>query len=502
MHDWRLTRSERLLDVDPLDRVEQRSVMDVWLVRLPNGRRARLYLFSPKATLQLAPLPGDRSAVSVPHPRIMDLIAAGTVSRSGGDCSYLLLEWVDGKRLSDMMDTETAWDRRETQDRVLALALDVAKILSELEADESNRAGWVPGHINPDTIWMDREGRPFLEHPLLAQCLSELQSLRLKSAARYLGYMSPEQVGGRALDMRSDLFSFGVILYELLAGKRLFAGGARSEIVARVKRAAVPPLGQVCPWVEDRVASLIVQTLERDVDARPRSWAAWLDGLVRIFPEKAPNLNAASQETEILDGGSSLSVMDATEQAGGRMRVQGVGAPVGPHRVHVQSGEPLENARREPALGRTMEAAFHPDMMTHPTGVAALPFEEMPERSRPAWWQHWGWELGLGLLFVSALGLWGLFQQTSTTTRQRQAAGDRGHSGSAEAWRVLRRSAGSDGKDLVFVGGHAGGTGPSLVVDEDCVSPLFWVRVPGEGWLAVFSVPRQKKDLSFGRCSR
>jgi len=92
-------------------------------------------------------------------------------------------------------------------------------------------------------------------------------------------YMSPEQVEGRDLDGRSDLFSLGIVLYELLAGRRLFKARTREETLSRVRRAEVPSLRGFRPEVSEDLEGIVLKQLARLPEARHDSAAELLEAL-------------------------------------------------------------------------------------------------------------------------------------------------------------------------------------------------------------------------------
>jgi serine/threonine protein kinase len=84
-------------------------------------------------------------------------------------------------------------------------------------------------------------------------------------------YMSPEQVSGRPMDARSDLFSLGIVLYEMASGRRPFAGGSTAELAAAILRDTPPPVGRLRADLPEDLADVIARCLEKDPRSRVRS---------------------------------------------------------------------------------------------------------------------------------------------------------------------------------------------------------------------------------------
>src|SRR5208282_514280 len=94
-------------------------------------------------------------------------------------------------------------------------------------------------------------------------------------------YMSPEQaVGGRTLDHRTDLWSLGVVLYELLAGVAPHEGSDSAAMLMRICTVPAPPLRDHAPWVSPEIAALVHRALSLDVAARFAT-AAEMGGALR-----------------------------------------------------------------------------------------------------------------------------------------------------------------------------------------------------------------------------
>lgn len=121
-------------------------------------------------------------------------------------------------------------------------------------------------------------------------------------------YMSPEQVEGKQLDGRSDLFSLGIVLYELLTGRRLFKAKSRDETLARVRRAEVPSPRAYRPDLSEDLEAFLLKTLSRSRDDRWRDaneMAEALSALIVREGHRATNADLGAYVTQVVESGGT-----------------------------------------------------------------------------------------------------------------------------------------------------------------------------------------------------
>jgi tRNA A-37 threonylcarbamoyl transferase component Bud32/tetratricopeptide (TPR) repeat protein len=140
------------------------------------------------------------------------------------DLTYIVMQYVDGPSLQTVIDSGKSFSPQEI--------IDTLKPVSEA-LDFAHEGGIVHRDIKPANILIDKSGQPFLADFGVARI--ETSTLTLAgTTVGTLSYMSPEQVKGQTVDKRSDIFALGVILYELLTGKKPFGGDNMSTIVYRI----------------------------------------------------------------------------------------------------------------------------------------------------------------------------------------------------------------------------------------------------------------------------
>ncbi len=178
-----------------------------------------------------------RIVSSLNHPHILTVYDVG--EHEGRP--YLVTEFVDGGTLAQWLKAQ----RREWQ-QVTALLAGVADGLAA-----AHEAGILHRDIKPANILLTRSGHAKLaDFGLAKQDTPAAQEPDQTAAGVVLGtapYMSPEQACGQKVDARSDVFSFGIVLYECLAGQRPFAGKTRVEVLQSMLNESYPPLPEDVP---------------------------------------------------------------------------------------------------------------------------------------------------------------------------------------------------------------------------------------------------------------
>jgi eukaryotic-like serine/threonine-protein kinase len=198
------------------------------------------------------------------HPNIVTVFDVGTE----GGVPFLVCELLEGTSLRARLEQARLSSRRAVE-----IAVQVARGLAA-----AHDKGVVHRDLKPDNIFITSDGRvkildfgiAKLSQPEAADpdALSTVQSTEPGLIVGTVNYMSPEQVAGRAVDTRSDLFAFGVVLYEMLAGKRPFAGETRVETMTAILREDAAPLSGVSPEIAPVLDRIVLHCLEKAPEAR------------------------------------------------------------------------------------------------------------------------------------------------------------------------------------------------------------------------------------------
>jgi eukaryotic-like serine/threonine-protein kinase len=251
------------------------------------------------------------------HPYICQLFDIGP--------DYLVLEYVEGKPLSSPLPEREA----------VRLAIQIAAAL-----EAAHKKGVIHRDLKPSNIMVTDEGSVKLLDFGLAKLYEPDASGSTLTAADFpetqagavlgtVAYMSPEQAQGQPADARSDIFSFGLVLYEMLSGRRAFAGESPPLILAALLRDETPPL-QTSPSL-DRI---VRKCLAKQSSGRYQAMSEVKTALEKVLEEKQSKISAEPQpsiavlpfvnmsgdkEQEYFSDGLAEEIINALTQMSGLM---------------------------------------------------------------------------------------------------------------------------------------------------------------------------------------
>jgi serine/threonine protein kinase len=252
----------------------------------------------------------SRALQALAHPNIATILDFGTQE----GFAYAVEKLLEGETLRERLKAGAI-----PQKQAVDYMLQVARGLSA-----GHERGVVHGDLKPDNLFVTRDGHV----KILDFGWRLLETIRIKDASAATGsdyaptgmlvgtagYISPEQIRGKPPDARSDIFSFGAILYETLAGKRAFPGDSAAESLVATLKMDPPDLSPVTQGVSPGLRRLVRHCLEKDPEQRFQSVRDLAFDLAALS-----NVSDASQGPEPggpMDSGNPTGARASPEWAG------------------------------------------------------------------------------------------------------------------------------------------------------------------------------------------
>src|ERR1035437_7775522 len=241
-----------------------------------------------------------QSAASLNHPSIIAVYDTGEDMEGPENVPYIVMEYADGRTLRDLLRE----DRRLLPDRALEITDGVLRAL-----DYSHRHGIVHRDIKPANVMLTRSAEVKVMDFGIARAVSDAQAT-MTQTAQVIGtaqYLSPEQARGERVDARSDLYSAGCLLYELLTGRTPFTGDSPIAIAYQhVRENPIPP-SQVDPEIPGWADAIVLKAMAKDPADRYQSAGEMSEDIQRALsgmPVAAPTRAEMYQGTRRMGQGT------------------------------------------------------------------------------------------------------------------------------------------------------------------------------------------------------
>lgn len=211
-------------------------------------------------------------AVHMAHANVVQIYDLGNVTGQ----YYIAMEYVAGS------DLRTVWDRARRRNRLLPIAMSayiMQKVCEGLDyahrkKDETGQdIGLVHRDVSPQNILVSFEGEVKVVDFGIAKASATVSKTQAGVLKGKFGYMSPEQVRGRDLDHRSDIFACGIVLWELLVGDRLFLGETDFSTLEKVRNVDLVPPTHFNKGLSPQIERIVMKALSKDPQDRYR-WAS------------------------------------------------------------------------------------------------------------------------------------------------------------------------------------------------------------------------------------
>jgi len=245
-----------------------------------------------------------QNSASLNHPAIVAVYDTGETRTEHGPLPYIVMEFVDGRTLRDIVKTEGPMPGR----RAMEIMADASAAL-----DFSHRNGIIHRDVKPANIMITRSGAVKVMDFGIARALADGQNVTQTAAVIGTAqYLSPEQARGEAVDARSDVYASGCVLFELLTGEPPFTGDSPVAVAYQHVREDVRSPSTVNPRVDPVLDSIVLKAMSKNPANRYQSAADLRADLVRVLSGQrpsAPHVMTDDERTTILGATNATSVV-------------------------------------------------------------------------------------------------------------------------------------------------------------------------------------------------
>ncbi|WP_172369733.1 Stk1 family PASTA domain-containing Ser/Thr kinase [Sporosarcina jiandibaonis] len=246
------------------------------------------------------------SATSLMHPHIVDIYDVG----EDGDIHYLVMEYIEGQTLKEYIQSNGPL----APEQALPIMQQLVSAISNAHYN-----GIVHRDIKPQNILMDHDGNVKITDFGIAMALSATAYTKTNSVLGTVHYLSPEQARGGMATKKSDIYSLGIVFYELLTGKLPFSGESAVSIALKHLQEETPSVRKLFPTIPQSVENVILKATAKDAVSRYRSADEMQDDLATVLsPERANEEKFAitfdDETTRAIPAISATSKFDNVQQ--------------------------------------------------------------------------------------------------------------------------------------------------------------------------------------------
>ncbi len=282
-----------------LEKLATGGMAEVWLARAPGTGGIGKFVAIKKILPQFSDNPEfiqmfkDEAAIAMnlSHSNIVSIYEFGQEKQQ----LFLVMDYVEGRNLRQMLNKMKQGPHKFSTDQVVYAVKEVAAGLDHAHRSLNSATG-KPLNIthrdmSPQNIMITFEGEVKIVDFGIAKAESQMEATRTGTLKGKFGYMSPEQAEGHPTDLRTDVFSLGICLWELLAHDRLFVANNEINTLKKIRECNVPSLTKIDPNIHQELERIVMKSLARDRNLRYQTAAAMHRDLSRFLNRQFPDFS-------------------------------------------------------------------------------------------------------------------------------------------------------------------------------------------------------------------
>lgn len=209
---------------------------------------------------------------------------------------YLVMEYVEGRNLRQVLNELKKRSQQFSIEQIVYMMKEVAAGIDHahrlIDGTTGKPLNLVHRDMSPQNIMVSYEGEVKVIDFGIAKAESQLEQTKTGTLKGKFGYMSPEQADGQSIDSRTDLFSLGIVLWELLAHDRLFTSNSEAAILRKIRECQIPSIRKINPSIPTELENIVNKSLAKDRSLRYQTAAAFHKDLNRFLNTEYPDFSS------------------------------------------------------------------------------------------------------------------------------------------------------------------------------------------------------------------
>jgi len=208
---------------------------------------------------------------------------------------YLVMDYVEGRNLRQILNKMKKSSLQFSMDQIVYIVKEVAAGLDHahrcIDGSTGKPLNITHRDMSPQNLMVSFEGEVKIVDFGIAKAESQLETTRAGTLKGKFGYMSPEQAEGQPVDLRTDIFSLGIVVWELLANDRLFVANNEINTLRKIRDCQIPSLRKINPNIHTELERIVQKALARDRNLRYQTGAALHRDLNRFLNRQYPDFS-------------------------------------------------------------------------------------------------------------------------------------------------------------------------------------------------------------------
>ncbi len=231
-------------------------------------------------------------AVNLNHGNVVSIFDFGVEKNQ----FFLVMEYVEGQNLRQVLNHLKKENKFFSIDQIVYIIKEVAAGLDHahrcLDGTTGRPLNITHRDMSPQNIMLSFEGEVKVVDFGIAKAESQIETTRAGTIKGKFGYMSPEQADGQQVDPRTDIFSLGIVLWELLANERLFVSNSEAATLKKIRECQIPNLKKLNPAIPAELERIVAKALAKDKNLRYQTAAAFHRDLNRFLNTQYPEFSS------------------------------------------------------------------------------------------------------------------------------------------------------------------------------------------------------------------